>query len=220
MQGTIFGASCAARARLRAECTDTGGSLKTSWDDDDFADPGLDVLNKGRSAERKKRIFRAWLEAWETEVIKKQDPVNEAKLLQKYGGLMWLDPDTDKKFMASREVMHWNPMRDCRGYCVKGLQDAFDPDDPKDDRWEPWILDPNLLHTLIVQYYVSHPDKNLTVVSSEENDLAKSRRKTEVEKYEKVIAKQKGKNKGNGKGQTVRLKKELLGTQESSDEED
>jgi hypothetical protein len=67
---------------------------------------------------------------------------------------------------------------------------------------------------------VSHPDKNLTVVSSEENDSAKSRRKTEVENYEKVMAKQKGKNKGNGKGQTVRLKKELLGTQESSDEED
>ena len=49
--------------------------------------------------------------------------------------------------------------------------------------------------------------------------MAKSRRKTEVETYEKVIAKQKGNNKGNGKSQTARLKKELMEPEESTDEE-
>ena len=171
MQGTIFGASCASRARLKAEGRDRGDALKTYWDDDDFADPGLDVPHIGRHTTKKKRIFRAWVEDWELEAKAKQDPVNAAKLLQKYGGLMWFDPDTKKTFMASREVMYWSPMRGSKGYCVKGLLDLYDPTDPSDDNWEPWVLDPELLHCSIVQYYEKNPDRNLTIVTELE-DLA------------------------------------------------
>ena len=37
------------------------------------------------------RIFRAWVEDWELEAIRKQDPVNEAKILQKYKNLVFHD---------------------------------------------------------------------------------------------------------------------------------
>ena len=77
-----------------------------------------------------------------------------------------MDSDTKKKFMASREVMHWNPMRDGRGYCVMGILDSYDPDDPDCDDWEPWIIDQALLHCLIVKYYKKHPNSELTVVAN------------------------------------------------------
>lgn len=32
------------------------------------------------------RLFRAWKENWEEEVLKKQDPVFAARLARKYGG--------------------------------------------------------------------------------------------------------------------------------------
>ena len=86
MQGTIFGASCAARARLQEEGRDRGDALNTFWDDDDFANPGLDVTSIQGSTAKKQRIFRAWIEDWEMVAKMKQDPVNEAALLQKYGG--------------------------------------------------------------------------------------------------------------------------------------
>ena len=133
MQSTIFGASCAERARHKEDANNHGDTLKTTWDDDDFADPGLEDASVGRTQERKTRIFRAWLESWETEVQAKQDPVNEAKLLQKYGGLLWVDPDHGHTFMASREQMHWSQMRGSRGYCVKGLLESYDNTDPEND---------------------------------------------------------------------------------------
>ena len=42
-----------------------------------------------------KRVFRAWVEDWEEEARKKNDCVAEAKLLAKYKGLVFRDPDTN-----------------------------------------------------------------------------------------------------------------------------
>ena len=44
------------------------------------------------------RIFRAWVEDWEEEARKKNDPVAEAMLLQKYEGLVFHDPDSENDF--------------------------------------------------------------------------------------------------------------------------
>lgn len=164
MQATIFGASCSERSKLKEEGKDIDAELKQSWDDDDFADAGLDATTKLRPNNFKKRIFRAWLEDWEPAVQSKQDPVNEAKLLMKYGGLVWKDPDTKATFMACKEQMHWSVFRDTRGYCLKGLLETYDPDNPKDDDWEPWVFDPEVLHCLIVEYYEKHPAENMVVV--------------------------------------------------------
>ncbi len=44
------------------------------------------------------RIFWAWLEDWEKELLEVNDCVAEAWLLEKYRDLMFLDPDTNKTF--------------------------------------------------------------------------------------------------------------------------
>ena len=38
-----------------------------------------------------RRVFKAWLEDWEFEAVHNNDVVVEAKFLQKYGGLRWID---------------------------------------------------------------------------------------------------------------------------------
>ena len=43
-------------------------------------------------------IFRAWVEDWEEEARKKNDPVAEAQLLQNYKNLVFSDPDTGNMF--------------------------------------------------------------------------------------------------------------------------
>ena len=40
-----------------------------------------------------KRVFRAWVEDWEKESIKHNDVVAEVKLLEKYKGLAFWDPN-------------------------------------------------------------------------------------------------------------------------------
>jgi hypothetical protein len=44
------------------------------------------------------RIFCAWVEDWEQDARKNNDVVAEARLLQKYRGLVFHDPDTDNGF--------------------------------------------------------------------------------------------------------------------------
>jgi hypothetical protein len=54
--------------------------------------------------------FRAWIEDWEIAAEKKEDPVNETRLLAKYGGLEWRDPDNGNiKLILDKEQLHWSP---------------------------------------------------------------------------------------------------------------
>ena len=46
------------------------------------------------------RIFCAWLEDWEKELLQVNDCVAEARILEKYKDLMFFDPDTGKTFKA------------------------------------------------------------------------------------------------------------------------
>ncbi len=59
---------------------------------------GLDVENLRQP--KIHRIFRAWLEDWEKELLEVNDCVAKAWLLEKYRDLMFLDPDTNKTFMV------------------------------------------------------------------------------------------------------------------------
>ncbi len=43
------------------------------------------------------RIFHAWLEDWEKPLLKKNCPVAESRLLEKYKGLVMYNPDDDVK---------------------------------------------------------------------------------------------------------------------------
>ena len=85
-------------------------------------------------------------------------------MLQKYGGLVWVDPDHGNPFMASRDNMHWCPVHGPHSYCVKVLLDTYDPTAPDDDDWVPWVLDPKCFLGLIVEYYAKNPTSNVTIV--------------------------------------------------------
>ena len=41
------------------------------------------------------RIFRAWIEDWEKDLLQDNDCVAEAKILEKYKNLVFYDPDTE-----------------------------------------------------------------------------------------------------------------------------
>jgi len=56
------------------------------------------------------RIFRAWVEDWEEEVLKTNDCVAEARILEKYKALVSRDPDTKVNFIVHDDNLHF-----CRG---------------------------------------------------------------------------------------------------------
>ena len=97
-QATIYGASCVEIALIKkkeAEVNIYSQPFQT-WHDEDFEKAfGFHIAEDEENQEqaKPKRIFNAWLEDWEQDCIMKKDVISEAKLLKKYGGLVWHDPD-------------------------------------------------------------------------------------------------------------------------------
>ena len=54
-----------------------------------------------------KRVFRAWVEDWETECIKDNDVVSEMRLLEKYKGLAFFDPEDKVTYTIESKNMQW-----------------------------------------------------------------------------------------------------------------
>ncbi len=57
---------------------------------------GLDVYELKKPSVS--RIYQAWLEDWESELLQVNDCVAEACILEKYKDLLFYDPDTKKTF--------------------------------------------------------------------------------------------------------------------------
>ncbi len=53
------------------------------------------------------RVFHAWVEDWEIGIRYKNDPVTEARLLQKYKGLVFSDPDNNITYSVFEENMEY-----------------------------------------------------------------------------------------------------------------
>ena len=51
-----------------------------------------------------RRIFHAWLEDWEEEMLLQNDPVAEAQLLEKYKNLVFHDPDNDTTYTYMTKI--------------------------------------------------------------------------------------------------------------------
>jgi hypothetical protein len=66
---------------------------------------GVDV--NALKAKTIKRVFRAWVEDWETECIKDNDVVSEMRLLEKYKGLAFFDPDDKVTYTIESNNMQW-----------------------------------------------------------------------------------------------------------------
>ena len=165
-QSTLYGAYSAEKATIQRE---QKKSLGVFWDDDDFKGLGLnrygiDIVSDVNIVSKK--IFRAWLEDWEKDILLDNDPVHEAKFLKKYGGVVWYDIDENENFTASSEKMHFSRMKKEKGYCVYGMKENFTgimTNINNDDTWEPWALVPDL-YSSIIEYYDANPSPNIQIV--------------------------------------------------------
>ena len=87
------------------------------------------------------RVFRAWTEDWEKEILKTNDCVAEAKLLEKYKGLVFFDPDNKCHYTICSKNLEFFKGRN-GGWCVIGV--------PADDKLEdePFLIG-KLVHDLV-----------------------------------------------------------------------
>jgi hypothetical protein len=162
-QATIFGAASMERARAKKEAEEFGGVLvETRWTDADLTfNLGLESWDGGMSVPDvvvPKRIFNAWIEDWEWELIKKKDIVAKTRLLQKYGGLHWLDADEDDKLIVGLDdEMEYQAGKTGSGWCVIGRNE--------DGTTESWDI--NLVIDEIAEYE-QPPELNVEVIVNDE----------------------------------------------------
>ena len=103
------------------------------WNEKDFESLKLNslCLELGVEAQVTKnsehRIFRAWEETWEKRMIgPRGDKVQEARLLRKYGGIKWLNPDRNMVFTARTDMMYFEKKRGDNQYHILGVADGYD----------------------------------------------------------------------------------------------
>ena len=102
------------------------------------------------------RNFRAWEETWENKIIgPKGEKVQEARLLRKYGGLTWLNPDRNMVFTARTDMMHFEKKRGDNQYYIFGVADGYDLKVDQDKQpglcdWWPRVAD---FYGMVTDYY-------------------------------------------------------------------
>jgi len=79
-------------------------------DEDEKFDLGLEKFGVDLEALKPpsvpKRHFRCWIEDWEQPLLKKNDPVAKARLLEKYRGLVFRDIDSKEKTLYTVSSKH------------------------------------------------------------------------------------------------------------------
>ena len=120
-----------------------GDNVSFGYDDINF---NLELEKFGVDMEALKqvpirRVFRAWVEDWEEEARRRNEAVCEAKLLAKYKGLVFRDPDNNncafKVKVLWDENMEYRLGRDGGGWFV--IADCND--DPENPFQEPFTLE-------------------------------------------------------------------------------
>jgi hypothetical protein len=130
-QATKYEEYCIEKAdiyrRIKEE-TDDHGPIRF-WTDGDF-DKEFDMFQETEESSRLKkplRFFKAWEEEWEQGSILNKDPVNEAKLLTKYEGLRFFDPDTQGMLQIENKELDWRRRRkDTGGYHLICYPEDYD----------------------------------------------------------------------------------------------
>ena len=119
---------------------------------------GVDLDNLKQPATS--RIFRAWVEDWEEEIMKTNDCVAEAKLLEKYKNLVFHDPDENCMFTVAASNLEYRRGREGGWFLVC---------EPNEDDKEPEPFDITLANKLIAATLqgpgvkVVHPEETLQV---------------------------------------------------------
>lgn len=143
----VHGVSMHQRARHKEKKLQAAGKI---WTDEDFESLKLDVHCKeiiektNEFAKPSVRIFRCWEEEWEKAKLGPNgDVVLEARLVHKYAGIKWLDPDNKYRVCeAHPDKMHFEKKRGNNQYLIFATYHGFtvgkDLEDQADkyDYWE------------------------------------------------------------------------------------
>ena len=148
-QAVLYTSARLEEARIKRNEMEEQG---TAFGDEDIAYDlglekfGVDIAALTEGPELPKRIFKGWLEDWEKPLLKKNDPVAEQKLLQKYKGLVFNDIDNDVVYTIFDSNLEWSTGRK-GGWSVVGVPPDYDG--KNDDVLEPWLINDNLIEMLL-----------------------------------------------------------------------
>ena len=168
-KAVIYGEYQQKKARLRKEKLSAAGKM---WTDEDFECCKMDAFCKDikDSVEAQKegssvRNFLAWKETWEGKKIDtKGNPIFEARLVRKYGGIQWLDPDNDyARRTAHPEMMGFFKKRGDNHYCVMACNDDFDfkkPPHEQENMYELWETNDDFFEC-VTEFYEKSPQLNV-----------------------------------------------------------
>ena len=168
-QALIYGRYQQQRAKAKYARLSTAGRL---WEDSDFTGCKMDSYCQEiiESSEAQVdcdvdtvRIFRAWVEEWEKKTIGPQgDAIFEQRLVRKYGGLKWLDPDNNfsvrvchperMSFTKSRGNNHYDILATMHGYDIGSSPES------QNDLYDVWETNTDFFDE-VCQFY-----KDITVV--------------------------------------------------------
>lgn len=169
-QATIFGATCIEQAQIRKNLKMTDATVVPYkfLTDEDFDDMFNILTKEIEPVKKTAREFLNWEEEWEMEAIRKRDPVNDAKLLKKYGGLKLFDVDNNMIHSIDEKSLAWTKLRrDGGGYCCVTYSENYDENDPKkDENIDHWEINDDLRYC-IYYYYKKYPTSDINV---KEND--------------------------------------------------
>ena len=125
------------KANLRVQTLGSAGKI---WEDGDFETCKMDAYCHELSEEVEKerrldpvRIVCCWEEQRENKKLGPNgDKIHEARLIMKYGGLTWTDPDKDENGVSfTRRVQHPKEMyfekkRGANAYHILATRDDYD----------------------------------------------------------------------------------------------
>jgi hypothetical protein len=176
-QSTIFGSYSMEKSDIKRQFSESDDNPYQFWTDEDF-DRRFDLLSNDTSEEMKpSRIFKCWEEDWEDEAIYIKSPVNEAKLLNKYGGLSWFDIDNNQMLHSDTDDLKWTRVTRSKktnekngGYSLIAYDEYYDKDKAdRNDHMEPWTFSVDL-RDCIGEYYENHPELGVKVLRLEGNE--------------------------------------------------
>ena len=105
MAGTVYGTAKIQEARaLEIGNPESNAVL---WEDADLNDDFDLFLSGVKPAAEQTKTFRCYLEEWEHHAIFAKDPPSVAKLLCKYGGMIFYDIDQRVHLEVVKEALHW-----------------------------------------------------------------------------------------------------------------
>ena len=98
----------------------------------------------------KVRVFKAYIEDWEEPLLAvKINLVGHAKLLHKYGGLTFCNPDDKKQHTLEGDQLHWDNKHRPAGLCLRSFttKDSDDEDSDSDEEEQQlWKISYGLIH--------------------------------------------------------------------------